>query len=269
MKDRFPKWLMVVLAIMGVGGLLHGLLPHPDRGTVFMVAVGAFVLCLLREITWHERYEDLRQRLGDAYTARDLILKERPGRAGPPYSCLAFEYPLIPYPSGPFRAVLARHEALLRTHLPGVPFALRKRRGSSAPSEAPDAYVAVIGTSEESPIPRLVVEDASLTQHAFREYLGIARRLSLPPGAGRMYVIVADADAVSIRTLDGVDPDDDVTFEPRRDQLDRYGDILIQAWRPTASSRWRERRLALPRPAASREEYLARLLTANLVGIPA
>lgn len=264
MKDRLPKWLLVVLTIMGVGAVLHGLLPRPDRATVYMVAVGALILWLLREITWHDRYEDLRERLGDAFTAREMILKERDARAGAPYSCLAFEYPLIAYPRGPFRRVLARHEALLRTHLPGLPFALRKRRGSAgAPLQAPDAYVAVIGTSDQSPIPRLVVEDASLTQHAFREYLSIARRLSLPPGPGRMYVIVADADAVSVRTLDGVDPDDDVTFEPRRQQLDRYGDILIQGWRAAASSRLRERRVAMPRPAASREEYLARLLTAS------
>lgn len=276
MKKRLLAVFWVVVGAMGVGSVLLGMLAPPTRVTAFMAGVGVFILALLREMTWEDRYEDLRERLKDAFTPRDAILQsELHDWSHPPYACLSFEYPLLVCPKRPFRRILARHEALIRKHLPGLPFALRKRSGGGDPFDALDAVVAVLDESAETSASGVTVTTTHDAQHSFREFLSIARGMSRPPPAGCMHVVVKDEDAVSLRMLVARPSEsgqarrelalasEDVIFEPRRQTLVRFGDVLVQGWRPTASSRSRERRVAVPAPARSREEYLTRVVAAS------
>jgi hypothetical protein len=274
--------LRILLALLGAAGALEVALAlwlPSSRAQLVLLFGGALTLALLREAAVAER----RFRSTDAPqppppsppSAEDLIAAKAQEEETRGFSCIAFEMPPLRCPRSELAEVLARHEAIVRARLQGLTFLARMQPVWKDPFDRMYRYALAIearGSSVSAPI----IGDCFEIARRFAAFRSIAHRLAEFRGHERMYVVVADDDAVSVRELDLLVLEgagrsvrrqlvlvrDDAIFEPVRQSLEQDGQAWIRRHRATASSPRHEERLVVGPPASSKEECLDRLLAA-------
>ena len=282
-KLTFPKLTLpqVAVAAIGLFALFCAFVRPPIRATPWLSASGVLLLWLLREQLRGDRaYEDAMKGRGAWLSAAEALRRIRKeeaeklwGRAG--FPCGSFEFPVIACPRAEFERDLARHEAVVRTHLPALLFLARKNEKSTSrePLDWIDMCAGEIDATRAPQPPRVSVRCRIDMERRFKDFLVVERGLTAGPGPGRLLVAVVDEDIVSVwkldlRTvkLDGgrvqrelVLEREVVAFEPTRHHLERNGSAYIRWWQATATAPVHEERFALRPAAATEEEYIDRL----------
>jgi hypothetical protein len=242
-------------------------------------ALGVLTLALLREAVRRDRaYGDATKGRGAWLSAAEALRRIRKeeadqlwGRAG--FPCGSFEFPLIACPRADFERNLARHEAIVRTHLPVLYFLARKseRATRREPLDWIDMCAGEIDATRAPEPPRVSVGDRIDVVRRFHDFLVVERGLSHGPGG--LLVAVADEDVVSVWQLDLrtaklaggrvqrelVLEREVVAFEPIRHHVERNASAWIRWWQATATSPVHEERFELRRSARTEEEYIDRL----------
>lgn len=193
------------------------------------------------------------------------------------YACTRFEAPLLVCPREEFEHVLARHEAAVRAQLPAILFLAAKQSRWRERYDRIEHCAAEIDLHGGTAPPRLVLRASVWPVRRFRAFLSIHDRSFGHPGDRRMRVYVCDEDAVSVRKVELLierlprgavrrelvpAPDEDLIFEPVRQEVSQDGSTWLRRWRATATSPVHEERIVLRPPAATREEWVDRFFEA-------
>jgi hypothetical protein len=282
----FPKLTLFHVAIAAsaasaLGVLFCAFVLPPTRATAGLSALGALTLGLLREAIRGDRaFTDAKNGRGAWLSAAEALRRIRKeedeklwGRDG--FPCGSFEFPLIACPRAEFELSLARHEALVRTHLPALLFLARKNEKSTwrEPLDWIFMCAGEIDATRAPQPPRVSVHNRVDLERRFHDFLVVERGLSRGPGRACLPVAVVDEDIVSVwkldlRTvrLDGgrvqrelVLEREVLAFEPLRHHVERNGSACIRQWQATATAPVHEERFELQPAAATEEEYIDRL----------
>ena len=274
-KTRFylRPFPLVCVVISALSTLAGALMTH-ERFPLALFAVGAFGLFIYREMVREvhdgER-EDAAPPLSHQEQARRAEAAASPGDSG--LSCISFEFPPLVCPRDEFEEILARHEAVIRAHLPALLFLARRRRAWSRFVDAITMACAEIDIVDPSAPPRLLVRSTVDTARRFAAFRAIAKTVSVSPGRLRLHAVVLDDDVVSYRKLDLLVEEsadgkprfelvlrrNEVMFAPIRQQVETKGASCVRLWRATATSPLHEEVIPIRPAAASPEEYLDRL----------
>jgi hypothetical protein len=205
-----------------------------------------------------------------------VLAAEANEERGSGLSCISIEFPRLVCPPDEFDAILVRHAALVRARLPALTFLARKETTFESPFDGMHWYAAEIDADGREP--RLAIRLRTNIAKRYADFASIAYRAADFPGRECLHVVVMDDDAVSIRKLDLlcvenardrtvrrelVQVRDQVTFEPRRQQLVRRGAAYIRRWCATEWSPLHQERFTLRPAAGSEEECLDRILVAS------
>jgi hypothetical protein len=192
----------------------------------------------------------------------------------PCYAKASFELPEpIDFESAELAHAGAEHDAIVDNQLESLMFMARKESSCFEPLDNAHDYCAVIDARVDRDKPRVAVVPRTHAWEAADGAYAVQRKLIEEPGDDRMYVLVMDRDAISLRTLrvERKRPGSNVAratlvtdtsaavVEPIRQRLVRSGDGWVLRWRATEDAPTRDTPVAVPERAATPEEFLDRL----------
>jgi hypothetical protein len=189
----------------------------------------------------------------------------------------SFELPEpVVFESAELAHAAAEHDAQVSAQLEAVAFLASKEASSFERLDKARTYYAVIDARADRSKPRLDVLPRTHVWNAADGMFGIQRKLIVDPPVDRLYVVVMDRDAISVRTLrvEWGHRDSGATrptlvadspaavVEPVRQRLVRKGDGWLLRWNATDDARAHDAPVAVPALAATPEEFLDRLYAA-------
>ena len=191
----------------------------------------------------------------------------------PCYAKASFELPgPIAFDSVELARAGAEHDVIVDNQLETLMFLARREPGCFEPLDNAHRHCGVIDTRVDKCKPRVfIVARAQAWEVADGAY-GVQRKLIEDPGHDRMYVVVMDRDAISLRTV-GVDgkrrgtparpaliaDKSAMVVEPARQRLVRSAEGWVMQWRATEDTPACDTPVSVPERAATPEEFLDRL----------
>jgi len=203
---------------------------------------------------------------------RDLEIGDEAGESysGFPESSVMVPRPIL-FPRAELDAAIVRHERMVTDCEAELLNAAGHFSWVSHPLEALDDLAALIVANSDGCWTISMLERSRIAR-SLRRYRGIYRKLVEDPGAGRLYVVVRAAGAVSLRTLFLMrpersqermcllrDPSSELVAEPSYQDHAELGET-IRTWSTMPSGEARLDSVRKPGPPASPAESFDRLL---------
>jgi hypothetical protein len=208
----------------------------------------------------------------------ERVERNKPTRPGfPSYTKASFELPEpVDFESAELARAAAEHDAQVSAQLEALAFLARKEATCFQRLDNVRTYCAIIEACADGSKPRLDILPRTHAWNAVDGAFGIQRRLIRHPDEDRLYAVVMDRDAISLRTLrvEWGQPDSGASrpalvadsaatvVEPVRQRLVRKRDRWVLLWSATANGPVHDTPVVVPAPALTPEEFLDRLYAA-------